>query len=274
MPHASRRFAKVKSHKTLVRRKKGKVKYMKILFLGSSHGVPSAERFCSCTLVEVGDCFYLIDAGAPVIDLILRYGRAPENLRAVFTTHGHGDHIDGLLSLTDLSNWYFKKMSYDVYVTEDDVAENIVRCAETVCRLPLDTERIRYHITSPDTVYDDGTIRVSFFPTKHCLPHRSYSILVEAEGKRVLFSGDLSQNLERKDFPKVALETDTNLIICEMAHFTPEHISPYLGEIRTGHLCFNHVYPLDKLEWIKEIGVTGIYPYKITIAADGDCIEL
>ena len=26
---------------------------MKITFLGSSHGVPSAERYCSCTMIEV-----------------------------------------------------------------------------------------------------------------------------------------------------------------------------------------------------------------------------
>ena len=60
---------------------------MKITFLGTSHGVPSPTRYCSATLLEVEDRAYLIDAGAPVADLLIRRGVPFEKLRAVFTTH-------------------------------------------------------------------------------------------------------------------------------------------------------------------------------------------
>lgn len=43
---------------------------MKITFLGTGHGVPSPDRHCSATLVEVGGKRYLIDAGAPVVDIM------------------------------------------------------------------------------------------------------------------------------------------------------------------------------------------------------------
>ena len=45
---------------------------MKITFWGTSHGVPAHDRYCSCTLIESGDVFYLIDCGAPAVDLIHR----------------------------------------------------------------------------------------------------------------------------------------------------------------------------------------------------------
>jgi len=35
---------------------------MKILFLGTSHGVPEANRRCSCTMIEIGDKRYFVDS--------------------------------------------------------------------------------------------------------------------------------------------------------------------------------------------------------------------
>ena len=64
---------------------------MKITLLGTSHGVPAADRYCSCTLIEAGHAAYLIDAGAPAIDLLLRRGVDLTAIRALFTTHLHGD---------------------------------------------------------------------------------------------------------------------------------------------------------------------------------------
>lgn len=48
---------------------------MKITFLGMSHGVSSSDRFCSCTMIEIGKTIYVIDAGASVTDCLLRYGK-------------------------------------------------------------------------------------------------------------------------------------------------------------------------------------------------------
>ena len=47
---------------------------MKITFLGTSHGVPAADRYCSSTMLEINGARYFIDAGAPLIDILLRRG--------------------------------------------------------------------------------------------------------------------------------------------------------------------------------------------------------
>ena len=47
------------------------------------------------------------------------------------------------------------------------------------------------------------------------------------EGKKILFSGDLSQNLKYDDFPEIAKTKELDLFICEMAHFDFEVLRPH-----------------------------------------------
>ena len=69
---------------------------MKITFLGTSHGVPARDRFCSCVMLESNGAIYLIDAGAPAVELMLQNGKKIADFRALFTSHTHMDHTVGL----------------------------------------------------------------------------------------------------------------------------------------------------------------------------------
>ena len=75
---------------------------MKIVFLGTGHGVPSAERACSAAMVESGGAIYYVDAGTALCERTMAAGRSPKNARAIFTTHAHGDHINGIYQFADL----------------------------------------------------------------------------------------------------------------------------------------------------------------------------
>lgn len=247
---------------------------MKITFLGSGHGVPSAERFCSCAMIEIGSNIYLIDAGVPVVDLLLRYEKNICDLQAVFTTHRHGDHVSGILSLIDLCTWYYKTSSFDIFVTDKELEDAFCACFEVMERSQIDRERIRFRVAQSGVVFDNGEIKITYIPTRHCEPTPSYAVLVEAQGKRVLFTGDLSRRLEKGDFPTVATESHTDLVVCELAHFGLEHAETYMKRLTTDRLCFNHVFPLDKLDEINAVSKSGKYPYSIFYASDGDVIEL
>ena len=248
---------------------------MKITFLGSSHGVPAPDRFCSCTMIEVNGRLYFIDAGAPLIDLILRYGKHPNDVSAVFTTHAHGDHIIGLASFIDLCNWYYKESTPIVYMTEKEHGDTIVHLATVMeHRMAFATERIDMRLARAGVVYEDENVRVTYIPTKHIEPRPSYAILLEAEDKKVLFTGDMSQWLAKEDFPVYPMENETELVVCEMAHFTPEQVSPYAQRLKTKRLCFNHVYPFDKFDSIRAMDESKEYNFPISIAHDGDEIIL
>ena len=245
---------------------------MKITFLGTSHGVPASDRYCSSSMIEVNGSVYLIDAGAPVIDLLIRKGVDLNAVKSVFTTHLHGDHVFGVIQMASLFNWYFKHTTADFYLTEPAGIDAIGRTIETIDG-PL-CGRVRLKLMDENTVYEDENIRVTPFPTQHLAGagRPAYSYLIEAEGKKVLFSGDLSYGLEKQDFPAYALENEVDLMICEMAHFGPEHTEPYLEKCKAKELVFNHVFPLHKLDQINALN--GKYGYPIRTVDDGEEIEL
>ena len=86
---------------------------MKLYFLGTSHGVPAGDRFCSCYVLEVGEKLYILDAGAPVSKLLLEQGKDMKNIKGLFLSHFHGDHMDGGVSLLTLCDWYFKEAAFE-----------------------------------------------------------------------------------------------------------------------------------------------------------------
>ena len=69
------------------------------------------------------------------------------------------------------------------------------------------SENSRNRVFTEGVIYDDGYLKVTAIPTKHCPPMHSYAFLLEGEGKRVVFSGDLSQFFRGNDFPLFNSET-------------------------------------------------------------------
>ena len=246
---------------------------MNVTFLGTSDGVPRPGHYCTSTMIEVNGAIYLIDTGAPVVDLLLEMGKHPSQIKAIFNTHGHGDHLDGLLPLLDLCNWAFKSASYDVYLTEQKIADGFIGCLQSMSPNPVDTARLRMHEFSEGKFYEDENIKVTAIRTHHCDPKPSYAFLVEAGDLKALFTGDLSQFFHKDDFPKIAFEQEMNLIVCEMAHFGVEHITPYLEKCRAKHVIFNH-YQLRKERDIQHLMQCTPLPFPISMAQDGDVVQV
>ena len=78
---------------------------MKLTFLGTGHGIGTAERACSAMLIETNGALYLIDGGVDLGVRIRQSGYNPNCVKAIFTTHAHSDHIGGLYQFIDLFNW-------------------------------------------------------------------------------------------------------------------------------------------------------------------------
>lgn len=241
---------------------------MKITFVGTSHGVPAADRFCSCYMIEVGGKIYMVDAGAPAVDMILRFGGDVNDFRALFTTHVHSDHTVGAIHLLSLMNWYYKESSADFYFTEQAHIDSTIRWIETSGDGRFDRERLRLKVPREGLVYSDENLKVEYIPTKH-IPN-SYAVLITEGEKRVLFGGDFSQWLRKADIPKVINE-EIDGFVCEMAHFGMEELAPYLEDCRAKKVIFSHVYPLCKYDDIEAI--KGKYDFEVLTPKDGDVIE-
>lgn len=211
---------------------------MKIVFLGSSHGVPEPNRKCSSALIEAGGSKYIVDMGTNAIEDLITRGIAAREIRAVFITHMHGDHTNGLITFLDLCSWKFKDADPAVFLPGDVARTRAaltewLACNDTVMR-PFDLHKVEEGV-----IYDDGTLKVSAYGTKHT--RASFAYLIEAEGKRVLFSGDLSTKGPAVDFPLTVLDEPLDLAICECAHFdATEYLPLFEGKKNLHRLCFNH----------------------------------
>ena len=207
---------------------------MKITFIGSSHGVPEPDRKCSSIMLETGKNIYFVDMGTPAIDALRKRGKNIDNVKGVFITHMHGDHTNGLIQFVDLITWYFKTPD-PVIVIPDTRASDVIN---DWLDITLNGHRhsLSFRETKPGCVFDDGALKVTAYATQHC--KNSHSYLVEAEGKRVLFTGDLKN--PKIDFPTEVLDEKTDLVICESAHFPATDYAEVFENKPIESVCVTH----------------------------------
>ena len=206
---------------------------MKITFVGSSHGVPEPNRKCSCIMIEIGEQIYFVDMGTSAIDALQTKGLAVDAVKGIFITHMHGDHTNGLIQFVDLLTWKFKTADPIIFLPVMDAVKVINDWVQLACGRTRD---LRYCETVPSVVFDDGILKVTAIPTMHC--YKSYAYLVEAEGKSVLFTGDLKG--PEADFPAIATEKVLDLVICESAHFQATEYFPIFEKCNIKKVCVTH----------------------------------
>ena len=217
---------------------------LRIVFFGSSNGFPEANRRCSSILVEICEVRLFIDMGTQSIEQLATRGNRPETVKACFVTHMHGDHTNGLLSFIDLCNWYYTKADTEFYLPGDTekTVEAIKGWLECNGKAMRD---FKFGHVDDGFVYDDGIIRLTAYRTSHIA--QSFSYVLEAEGKRVYFSGDLASPTVLNgdvlaDLPLKEFDKGFDLAILELAHFwAPDKYYPLLKDRdNIGQVVINH----------------------------------
>lgn len=247
---------------------------VKLTTMGTSHGDPTKIRFNTSNTLEVGDNIYLIDAGVPVNALYIRkYSNDFSKVRAIFITHMHDDHVGGLPSfIKSLIKYPSKDQHTHIFLPEN--AEKQLRSWLLSMHLSNFDNLITFHKVNEGSVYDDGTIKVTAFGTRHIKSEGepiTFGYLFEAEGKRMLYSGDLTMDFS--DFPMKALEKGVDLCVCECTHYPIALAVERLAKAKIGRFLFNHVgdrWASCETEGNLTEQFEGKFSGKCAVAHDGD----
>ena len=249
---------------------------MRITFLGTGAGFPTKDRHCASCLIEIGERLYLIDAGVPVTDIFAEKEKSIENIRGVFLSHFHLDHSAGCIQLMDLAMNYYRKSEFVLYVPEQR-AIDAVKAVIAASGAKNESDRVGFSVYDENFVFDDGTLKLVPIRTHHTSNNpasgiNSFAYYIEAEGKRLLFTNDLSMYHEANDFPKIVNEGHFDLVVSECGHITVENLVDSVKDADIGILAVTHVGIREHYEKLEEI--KNQFAFEMIIAKDNDYIEL
>lgn len=242
---------------------------MRLIFIGTSHGVPEPERRCSSCVLETGGSYYLIDMGTQVIEDLRRRHIDIGDVRLAICSHPHGDHTDGLISFVDILNWYFKDADTRILLPDERLIPPLKEWLTVTTNGEPPRADLEIDVFHEGTAYEDEKLRLTAIPTKHC--ENSYAFLIEAEEKKLLFTGDLCR--PSVDFPEIAFSTELDLLVCEAAHFSPNECMEYFDRTKAKRIIHTHIFDRRHAAAIAE-QTKKPHPYSYGAAFDGMEITL
>lgn len=248
-------------------RKTNEVIKMKLYTLGTSHGATEVGRACSANLLEVSGTYYLFDCGGNTEGKMTDLSLPIEKIRAAFITHMHEDHVGSLSAIIKrFCNYHREAPPITVFLPEES---GIAAFLTWLSALHISCEgRAFLRPVSVGKIYEDELISVTAIATAHMYngAFPSFAYLIEAEGKKMLYTGDLAGDFH--DYPQILSEEDFDAVLCELVHFRVEHNLPALASTRTKHLIFTHLAPRN----IPRIrAAEAALPFRVDIAEDGNC---
>lgn len=222
-----------------------------IHYLGTCSGTEPMAGMHHCSwILEVGGELYWFDAGEGCGYTAYTSGMDIMKTRALFVSHPHIDHTGGLSHLLfcmdKMAARYKQTMVHnnclDIFFPDLPVLSAIRTVA---CGGGLSTQMrfdICEHGIADGLLYEDENLRVTALHNRHlkCDDHsdrmRSFSFLLETEGRRIVFSGDVREPQELD----ALMGEGVDLLIMETGHHKVADVCEYARTRKAKALRFNH----------------------------------
>jgi ribonuclease Z len=153
----------------------GSGQVLQITFLGTSSGVPTKARNVSAVALKLPQRaeVWLFDCGEATQHQLQHTDLRVSQLRRIFITHLHGDHLYGLMGLLATCGMAGPAQPIDIYGPPG--LDEYVRTSAHLSRLRL-SEQSQLHIVEPGLLYEDEEFTVSCQPLRHRVPAFGYRV--------------------------------------------------------------------------------------------------
>ncbi len=180
-------------------------------FCGTGSPLPDRSRAGPCTAIIAGKRLFIFDAGDGSAETLALMGLSPAKIEAVFLTHFHSDHIDGLGNLA-LQRWGQGAATTPLPLYGGPGVGRVAAGFQEA--YAQDSEyRIAHHgpavvppsgagitphtVAIPDgqdsaVAFDDGGVRITAFNVNHGPVHPAYGYRIDYKGRSIVISGDTS----------------------------------------------------------------------------------
>lgn len=148
---------------------------MEITFLGTSSGVPTRSRNVSSVAIRLPQRaeVWLFDCGEGTQHQLLRSDLKSSQIRRIFITHMHGDHIFGLMGLIASCGLAGNAQPIDLY--GPPTLKDYLKACEKYSYTHI-FNRVTVHTIQPGIVYEDEEFLVSCDRLTHSVPAHGYRI--------------------------------------------------------------------------------------------------
>jgi ribonuclease Z len=182
---------------------------IRVTLLGTGVPTPVMERFGPSTLVEAGAEKLVFDAGRGVLQRLFQLKIPLKEVRALFLTHLHSDHVVGIPDLW-LTGWLVGRPEVPLRVWGPMGTKTLMSHLEQAYQFDI---RIRLYDDRPPpqgvvvlaeeitegVVYEHNGVKVTAFEVDHSPIKPAFGYRIDYGGRSVVLSGDtrFSENLIR-----------------------------------------------------------------------------
>ena len=238
--------------------------YMRVTLLGTGSPRPSVERNGPAVLVEVGGKYLLFDAGRGVVQRLQQFDIRTSEIKHVFLTHLHSDHISALDDVW-LTGWIYQRpLPLNIYgpVGTKSFVDHLqqaysydVQLRNSYEGLNLKSGLINTNEIKPSVIFSENGIKVTAFEVNHKPVDPAYGYRIDFGDRSVVISGDTtySQNLvdhasnidllihEVMSVKDEILDKNPRLQKIQRYHTNPQQLLKVLNEVKPRVVVLTHL---------------------------------
>jgi ribonuclease Z len=224
-----------------------------LLVLGSNAAMPAYGRFTSAQLLKKDSSYYLIDCGEGTQIRLSQYKVKRNNIKAIFITHLHGDHIFGLPGVLTSFFHFQRKEPLLVYGPPGikELLENIFRLTE--CHLAYEINIIEHSPHGLEPIYKDKHIEVSAFPLQHRIQTNGYKFKEKTNRRKIIKTELAKYNLSVDQIKSIIAEQDIQLVSGELISYN-DLLHPQEAP-RSFAYCSDTIYDENIIDYVKGVNL-------------------